>query len=147
MSIVIVIVIATLSSQGGGASAMLVFDVQMLLTGMMVWTGRTHVLAAPVQETTIRVYRATRFASSSLHSQVAQRRADPSRGEIDPSTYLKTRITLLSLAARVAFALPSPWSLCVSDCHALCVLALQGVVPRLAFCLHACLFQRGMPSP
>ena len=34
---------------------MLVFDVHMLWTGVMLWTGRTHVLAAQVQETTIRV--------------------------------------------------------------------------------------------
>ena len=47
--------LSSLSSQEGGASAMLVFDVQMLWTGMMMWTDRTHVLAAQVQETTISV--------------------------------------------------------------------------------------------
>ena len=47
--------LASLSSQGGGTSSMLVFDIRMLCTGMMMWTGRTHVQAAQVQETTIRV--------------------------------------------------------------------------------------------
>ena len=54
-SIVQFLLAFTLSSQGGGASAMLVFDVQMLWIRMMMWTDRTHVLAAQVQETTIRV--------------------------------------------------------------------------------------------
>ena len=74
---------------------------------------------------------------TSQHSPVAQRRADPSCGETDSSTYLKTRVTPLSLTARVAFAPPSLWWLCVSDCHALYVLALHGDVPRLAVRLHA----------
>ena len=46
---------SSLSSQGGGASGMLVFVAQMLWTGMVVWTSCTHVLAVQVRETTIRV--------------------------------------------------------------------------------------------
>ena len=70
----------------------------------------------------------------SQHVQVAQRRADPSSGEIAPSTYLKTRVASLSLTATSSLC-----SLCVSDCHALYVLALHGVVPRLAVHFHASL--------
>ena len=68
----------------------------------------------------------------SQHLQVAQRRADPSSGEIAPSTYLKTRVASLSLTAPSSLC-----SLCVSDCHALYVLALQSVVPLLAIHFYA----------
>ena len=37
-----------------GCFAMLIFDLQMLWTGM-IWTDRNHVLVAQEQETTIRV--------------------------------------------------------------------------------------------
>ena len=45
--------LASLSSQSGGASDMHAFDVQMLWTRIVMWTGRTHVLAAQVHETSI----------------------------------------------------------------------------------------------
>ena len=111
--------LSSLSSQGGAASAVLVFEVQMLCIGMMMWTDRTHVLAAQVQETTIRV------SCDTCHKTLT--RDDLSSDELDTPTYLKTRVTL-SLSLR---------SLCVSDCHALYVLALHGVVPGLAIRLHA----------
>ena len=48
------------------------------------------------------VSQAAQVRETRQHSQVAQRRAEPSSGEIDPSTHLETHVTPLSLAAQVA---------------------------------------------
>ena len=63
-----------------------------------------------------------------INSKTPRNRSNWFRG----AWYLKTRVTAVSLAARVAFAPPSLWSLCVSDCHALKMLCM-------ALC-HALLF-------
>ena len=100
--------LASPSSQSGGAFAMLVFDVQML------WTGMMSAGSSSARDDNPRIMRhvsqETQMRETSQHSQVAQRRAGSSSGEIDPSTCLTTRVTPLSLAARVAFAPPSLWS-------------------------------------